>query len=226
MKIEARFRRRAVVGEIISELNDELLSQLSKINGLWLESKSVEDAYFDAGAGESAASDLSSCLTDGIKGAISYASRLPAAIVDKAISDDSIVLKFDNNEVDLEWFCNHVFPEVIKVFLPYRAAIVTDLDQDLDDFENIVQESQRTGSDIDGRDSVFRIQPVNYFDDLMCKRAFGLSANEVVEKLKKSAERAESFEAGALLMISSNPLVGEQLFSMDSIVRKDLSKTA
>jgi hypothetical protein len=226
MQIEARFRRRAVVGEIISELNDEFLSQLSKVKGLWLESKSVEDVFFDAGTGESAASDLSPCLTAGIKGAISYASRLPAAIADKAISDDSIVLKFDDDEVNFEWFCNDVFPEVIKVFLPYRAAIVTDLDQDLDDFEDIVQESQRTGSDIDGRDSVFRIHPANYFDDLMCKRAFGLSANEVVEKLKTSVERAENFETGALLIISSNPLVGEQLFSMDSLVRKDLSKTA
>ena len=222
MQIEARFRRRAKVGEIISELNGELLGQLSNIKGLWLEEGSVEEAFFDAGAGESAALDLSPCLAAGHKGAISYASRLPAAIKDRAISDDSIVLKFDTDEIDFDWLSNGVFPEIVKVFLPYRAAIVTDLDQDSDDFEDIVQESQRSGSDTDGRDSVFRIHPANYFDDSMCMRAFGISANEMVTKLESSVERAENIAAGALLIISSYPLVGEQLSSIDGLVRTNL----
>ena len=104
MQVEARFRRRAESGEVISELNNSLLNRLSKIKGLWAESKSVEDAYFDAGSGESSASDLSPCLVDAVKGAISYASRLPAAITDKATSDDSIILKFDSDEIDFHKF--------------------------------------------------------------------------------------------------------------------------
>lgn len=226
MQVEARFRRRAESGEVISELNSSLLKKLSKINGLWAESKSVEDVYFDAGSGESAASDFSPCLVDGINGAISYASRLSAAVVDKATSDDSIILKFDCDEIDFCQFCNDVFPQVVQAFSPYRAVVVTDLDQDLDDFEDIVQETQRTGKDVDGRDSVFRIYPVNYFDDTLCKRAFGISSSEVVEKLKISIERAEPIAEGALLVVSGEPVAGPELASMDNLVRKCLNQSA
>jgi hypothetical protein len=222
MQIEARFRRRAESGEVISELNSSLLNRLSKIKGLWAESKSVEDVCFDAGNGESAASDLSPCLVNAVNGAISYASRLPAAIKDKATSDDSIILKFDSDEIDFHKFCNDVFPEIIEAFSPYRAVIITDLDQDLDDFEDIVQESQSTGKDIDGRDSVFRIYPVNYFDDEMCKRAFGISSSEVVGKLKSSIDRAEIIAGGALLLVFSEPAAGSELASIDNLVRRFL----
>lgn len=226
MQIEARFRRRAKSGESISELNNSLLKRLSKIKGLWAESKSAEDVYFDAGSGESAASDLSPCLVKDVNGAISYASRLPAAIVDKATSDDSIILKFDSDKIDFHKLCNDVFPEVIEAFSPYRAVIITDLDQDLDDFEDIVQESQSTGKDVDGRDSVFRIHPINYFDDEMCKRAFGIASSEVIEKLELSIERAEKIAGGALLLVSSEPVAGSELASIDSLVRRCLSQTA
>ncbi|TVO96818.1 hypothetical protein AYI86_13265 [Shewanella algae] len=224
MQVEARFRRRAKSGEIISELNNSLLKRLSKIHGLWAESKSVEDAYFDPGSGESAASDLSPCLVNAVNGAISYASRLPAAITDKATSDDSLTLTFDSDEINFHKFCNDVFPEIVEVFCPYRAAIITDLEQDLDDFEDIVQESQRTGKDIDGRDSVFRIYPVNYFDDAMCNRAFGITAHEVIEVLTTSIERVEEIAGGALLLVSSEPVTGSELASIDSLVRGCLSK--
>lgn len=226
MQVEARFRRRAESGEIISELNNSILKRLSKIKGLWAESKSVEDVYFDAGSGESAASDLSPCLVDAVNGAISYASRLPAAIMDKATSDDSIILKFDSDEIDFHKFCNDIFPKIVEAFSPYRAAIITDLDQDLDDFEDIVQESQSTGKDIDGRDSVFRIYPINYFDNAMCKRAFGIASSEAVEALKTSIERAEEIAGGALLLVSSEPVVGSELASIDSLVRRCLSQAA
>ncbi|MCX2803376.1 hypothetical protein OQJ68_16485 [Microbulbifer thermotolerans] len=226
MQVEARFRRRAKSEESISELNNSLLKKLSKIKELWAESKSVEDVYFDVGIGESAASDLSPCLIDSVNGAISFASRLPAAIADKATSDDTIILKFDSDEIDFHKFCNDVFPEIIEAFNPYRAVIITDLDQDLDDFEDIVQESQSTGKDIDGRDSVFRIYAINYFDDEMCKRAFGIGASEVVEKLKSSIERAEEIAGGALLLVSSEPVAGSKLASIDGLVRRCLSQTA
>jgi len=223
MQIEARFRRSASVGESVAELNNALLRELSEIKGLWLEPKSIEDVYFDAGTGESAASNLSSCLDKDIKGAISYASRLPASIVDKAISDDSIIFKFDSDNIDLKWFSYEVFPKIVKIFSAYRAAVITDLDQDLDDFEEIVQESQRTGRDVDGRDSVFRIHPVNYFDEMMCKRAFGISTNEVKARINDLVEQVELTREGVLLVVNTNPIVGAQLNEVNEIIIKALN---
>ncbi len=223
MQIEARFRRRAIIaGENISDLNSRLLVRLSKIEGLWMGGQSVTDAYFDMGTGESAATDISPCLISGIKGAFSFASRLPAAIVDKAISDDSITLKFDSDAIDFQWFGNEIFPEIIKAFSPYRAAIVTDLEQDLDDYEDIVEESRCTGHDVDGRDTVFRFYPVNYFDNSLCIRAFGISSDEVVAKLEKSIKHAANIDSGALLLVAESPVVGDDLIVLDGSIRQKL----
>lgn len=222
MQIEARFRRRVAASESISEINNELLNNLAEIKGLWSEGKSIEDSYFDPGTGESAATDLSTCLASGMKGAISYASRLTASVVDKAISDDSFILKFNSNEVDFQWFSSQIFPEVVNAFYPYRATIVTDLNQDMDEFEDIIEESQRTGKDVDGRDTVYRINSVNYFDNLMCTRAFGINADEVIERLSNSIEKAEKIFDGVLLVVTSKLITGDELRELDGSVRKRL----
>lgn len=220
MHIEARFRRRAQVGESVPDLARALLASLSGIEGLWKEGASTEDAIFDAGQGESAAVDLSPCLVRGLRGTVSYASRIPGAVVDKAIADDVLVLQIDHKAVDFQSLCRQTFARLVEVFLPYRAAVITDLDLDLDDFETIVQEAQRTGTDVDGRDTVYRIHPVNYFDDVMCIRAFGVDAATLVARLQGKIELAQSICSGALLVVVAEPVQGEQLASLDSRVRE------
>ena len=70
---------------------------------------------------------------------------------------------------------------------------------------------------------MFRICSVNYFDDEMCKRAFGIASSEVVDKLKASIGRAERVAGGALLLVSSEPVAGSEFASIDSLVRRYLS---
>lgn len=222
MQIEARFRRRAGATENVGDLNDKVLRSLSGIGGLWKDGGALSDIYFDAGDGESAAADISPCLEFGIRGAISYASRLPKAIADSARSDDSLTFQLDTTAVNFESFCRDIFPEIVKIFGAYRAAVVTDLNLDLDDFEDIVKEAQRTGKDVDGRDTVFRIYPVNYFDNTMCVRAFGISASEVVARLAGKIELADGLQSGALLMINKEPVTGDRLIAMDSEIRQKL----
>lgn len=222
MQVEARFRRRAGLGENVAELNARLLGALSQLHGLWADDKTAADANFDAGTGESAAVDLTPCLVASVKGSISYASRLIGAVADRATSDDSIVLQLNSDVIDLGWFSREVFPEVIKAFAPYRAALVTDLDQDLEDFESIVQEVQRTGRDVDGRDTVWRFHSVNYFDDALCLRAFGISASEVVARLEGSIELAKSYASGAFLLITPSVVEGDDAIALDSTVRQKL----
>lgn len=222
MKIEARFRRRAVLGENVEDLNARVLHELSTIEGLWIKEQGISGAHLDSGQGESAAVDISPCLGNGMKGAISYASRLSTFISDKAINDDTLVIQMDADAVDFVSFCRCVFPAIVRVFCPYRANIVTDLNQDLDDFEEIVEEVQRTGRDVDGRDTVFRIYPTNYFDDVMCRRAFGLSADEVVVKLSGKIMLAEYFQLGALLILIDKPVADGALIALDVQIRNIL----
>ena len=218
MKIEAGFRRRPKVNEEIPVLNRVVLDHLSTIEGLWSKGKSTEDAYFNPGGGDSASTNLSPCLNTGITGGILYAPRY-AVEIDQAMYDDSIILEFDSDKIDFYLLAYNIFPEIVKFFSPYRAAIVTDIDQELDDFEEIVQLSQNTDKSADGRDNVFRLKPVNYFDDLMCTRAFGLTADVMIGRLKESVEHVEKISDGILLIIKSEIVTGKDIIQMDQEVR-------
>lgn len=220
MQIEARFRRRAVANENVAELNRELLDHLLEIRSMWVEWALVENFYFNPGEGESAATDLSQFLISGMNGAISYSSRLVGAIKDKAVSDDTLTLEFESDDIDYHWFRKEIFPKLVKAFSPYRATIITDLDQDLDDFEDIVDEAYKTEKDVDGRDTVYRLNSVNYFDDLMCVRAFGVSSDEMIEKLSNSVEQVEKIGTGVLLIVTNKLVEGNDLVALDEAVRK------
>jgi hypothetical protein len=195
---------------------------LCKIEGVWREGAPITKAVFDAGFGESAALDLTSCLKPGIAGAVTFASRLSAAVVDKALADDVLVLRLDVASVDLRLFSLQNFAELVEIFRPYRAVIVTDVDLDLDDFEHISQEAQRTAKDIDGRDTVYRFHAVNYFDETLCRRAFGMSASTVVSKLENRIERAEEISVGALLVLASGLVQRDELIALDRAAKAAL----
>jgi len=219
MDIEIRLRRRVLNGEDIRELNDRVLSCMSGVDNLWIKGKSPADAYFDPGTGESASVDVSPCLTNGVEGAISYASRLSGAIADKARSDDVLTLRVDADSIDYAWFSGVVFRSLIDCFRPYRGAVVTDIDLDLDDFEEVCREAQSTGLDVDGRDTIFRINSANYFDDQMCKRAFGYEAKNLVEKLAGSVELVEHYRDGILILTSRYPVIGEESLAIDGMIK-------
>ena len=78
-----------------------------------------------------------------------------------------------------------------------------DLDLDLDDYDEIVAMAQSQEIDADGRDSVFRINPVNFFDQQLCRRAFQLDAQQVVSRLQEHVEEASFFEDGAFIVVTS-----------------------
>lgn len=220
MKIEARFRRRASLEEGIDDLNAGILSRLSKIDGFWISGHPIADAKLDSGTGESAGINISMCLQFGMKAAISYASRQLKSISDKAIYDDTLLVQIDTDTIGYKSFCRNIFPEIVKSLGAYRANIVTDLEQDFDDFEDIILEAQRTGKDVDGRDTVFRFYPANYFDDLLCDRAFGLSANEVVMRLVGSVALAENLQSGALIILIEEPVLASSQIALETKIRR------
>lgn len=220
MKIEAIFRRRAEVGESVAELNSALIEKLSKISGFFSESHEQGGGLFDTGDGESASMNLSPYLTPGMSGGVIFASRISGTVEDWATSDDSLGLKIDLEKIDFMQFSSTVFPEVIRAFDCYRSAVITDVNLYLDDHEEIVEVCRSTLLDVDGRDGVFRFNPVNYFDDELCARAFSLCPAEVVERLKGNCKTVEEFHGGVLFLVVDRPIIGPESLELDRRVRE------
>jgi hypothetical protein len=187
-------------GESINDRHALVLNRLVKIAWLW--KCDVVDIALST-HGESAACDLTSFMRDGVSGALSYSARFNYEMQDKAMFDDILTLQLEVSKLNYEDFCPKVFSQIITAFDPYRAAIVQDLDLDLDDFEEIVEMSQNLRIDVDGRDSVFRVNPVNFFDQQLCRRAFRLDVQHVIERLRGHVQEATVLIDGVLIVVTN-----------------------
>jgi hypothetical protein len=167
--------------------------------------------------------DLTPFLPSGAKGTLSYVFRGREYLRDEGHYDDCLFVDFDSTRVDYHEFVTSVFPAYLRAFTPYRAAIVLDDKLALEDWEEIVQLRQRTGKDVDGRDSVFRISPVAYFDRELCRRAFEATPEELVDALEESFEKAEVFQDGLLIAASFELLDREGVVEADARARRLLA---
>ena len=218
-QVELRLRRRANVGEQASTLHRRLIAAISEIEGLWADDGVSGAAHFSPGLGESAATDLSPCLRSGLKGAISFASRAPAAIVDRATSDDVLTLFCNTELVEFNWLAHNAYRRLKNAFQPKRRADVCDAGLDLDDFELICAEAQESGRDVDGRDTVFRIHPISFFDAMLCQRAFGRTPRELVKLLSRESFDVEPHADGLLIKGASSPSTAKELQEFDRRAR-------
>ncbi len=199
--IEARFRHRANESENIADRHRSVTSCLAAVSWLW---ERVPSELRIESSGESAACDLTPFLKAGLRGAISYSARYATGMTDKAMFDDVLALEIDEQAVDYREFSTDIFQQVASCFNCYRASVVHDLDLDLDDYDQVVEISQSSGIDADGRDSVFRINPVNYFDEKMCQRAFRLGTGDVAARLQDHVELVECKGDGILVVVTGD----------------------
>jgi hypothetical protein len=176
------------------------MTSLGSIPGFFIDSPDLVDLET---AGESYSCDLTCITRPPVNAAISYAARHPEHMEDTSIWDDSFTLQIDETRVHYDFFVNTLFQKLATCFEAYRGCVVVDQDLDLDDFEVICENAQDTGLDIDGRDTVFRIQPANYFDHLLCERAFDASPDEIQKKLCNSVERVDLENNGVLIIVTS-----------------------
>ena len=223
MKVDANFRRRAVADEDVRKLNSTIVSRLSKIDGIFRVDDVARRVGFDQGTGESAGTNLSPCLIQGVRGGISYASRRLGAVRDHGTSDDFIQLELDLDLIDYLWLVTDVFPAIVEAFGAYRSTIETDEDQMVDDFEKIIELSRLEKKDILSRDGVFRIQSVNYFDDILCKRAFGLGSKEVAARLEEHVYVVREIGDGVFFITSDKPVAGPETLIIDKKIKRLLA---
>jgi hypothetical protein len=209
--------------EDIVTLNRRFAQALSEIPGFWEKDKAASDATWSFG--EEGASLYLDCLAPGLHGQIMYQGRFEGYLRrDIAAVDDFLSLtEIDLQEVDYPRFCAVTIPSLIEIFTPYRGAIETDQDVATADWHVTCEQSQRTHRNIDGRDSVYRIWPVCFFDEELCRRSFNLTAKEVVNRAGPECEDAYMLAGGAFLLVSSQPLVGaEALDALDERVKARL----
>lgn len=168
--------------------------------------------------------DLKNLLQKGLKGEIVYQLRHNDYLRDDAQYDDYLAIEFDPKKVDYTDLVINVFPKLIEAFECYRATIYDKRLARLD-WQNIVEKARKTGKDIDGRDGVYRINAVNYFDAELCKRAFGLTPEQIFNRLSRKVEHVSLCLDGVILIYSSKLLSDQDFNHIDLDVRNLLINT-
>lgn len=157
-------------------------------------------------------------LAKGLKGFVSYQLRAATYLKDNAQYDDILVLEFNPNKIDYALLVFDVFPKLINAFQAYRA-VITSMNLAMEDWQTVVEKVNATGRDVDGRDGVFRISAVNFWDNLLCKRAFGMTPSEIVQRLSVSVPKAAILNDGAYVVSITSISNSGELATLDQHLR-------
>jgi hypothetical protein len=210
------------VDEPIAERHAKVMRGLSEIDPPWgIRDRRARPAP-DLGDELQVEVDLSAYIGPGIKATINYVFRGATYLRDEGHYDDCLFVEFEAN-TEYRAFILGVFPAYVRAFGAYRAAIVLDEDLALQDWERVVELREATGKDVDGRDSVFRLGPVNYFDRELCRRAFGLAPEDVVRMVQGRVESASMLLDGVFIVGSSQLLDRETLGKLNKVLRDQLA---
>ena len=196
-----------------------------QVQGFWAPDKTAADAPMKTYE-EFASLELRKALRAGLGGEVGYCLRFAGAINDdRSARDDCLLFGMDRRKVDYPSFCGTILPELVGIFRPYRVRVVCDEPVERADWTAAVAIYQQSRRNADGREDVLRIWPVSYFDDLLCQRAFGLSAQEVVDRVAPDCERAEFLHGGAFLIVTSEIVTGQAaLDALNERVKRRLDR--
>lgn len=220
--IELRYRARA--DESISERHERLVARLRAVPQPWGRVGAAGVPLADIGDGLEVQVDFSQTLTSAMRAYAAYVFRGESYLRDEAEFDDRMVLEFDIGKQDYQRLVCDGFPAYVDAFEAYRGTVVLDEELAADDWEEVSRLSRTLGKDLDGRDGVFRIAPVGFFDHELCRRAFCLTPSEVVSRLAGHAEYVRLLNGGVLLIAVSAPIERAELEELEKGVRKHLGE--
>lgn len=219
-KYKLEFRHRPDYAEPIREQHSRFLAQLAGLGAPWSLSDTVELPDIEDELVVSIS--LDKLLPSGVKGSISYALRNQHYLEDDAQFDDTLFIEFSGAKVDCPDLIKRVFPQYIKAFGAYRAAL-HDWSVTRSDWPLVVAACEATKKDVNGRDGVFRINAANYFDRELCSRAFGKSPKQIVECLNNQVERVSEFDDGVLIVVRYSPVSANELAEVSKRLKEMLS---
>jgi hypothetical protein len=218
MGLKISLRRRAMPNENLKEITSHVVQTLVNLGVCF----KADGYHYELGSGGSGAADISDVCVSGVTASLSFSSRIEGDLVDAAIADDILTVEVTSSQFS---FC--VLSDWLRVlavqFGAYRGALITDEDVNLDDFEAVIDLSEETGRDEDGRDSIYRFWPSMVIDEELASRCFRLTIFELNARLEKIA--AASSLDGELLWIrfSDEFLFGATLDGLNQQVRSLLS---
>jgi hypothetical protein len=122
--------------------------------------------------------------------------------VDEASRDDMFLLDLAWDRININLLSGTVLPALIAGFTAYCARLTI---PEIAAHESSLRQAlfRATGRDIGGRDTVFRILQINYWDRELCRRAWSLTPEEVVARLTGIVERASVLHDGAYVVVST-----------------------
>lgn len=129
---------------------------------------------------------------------------------DSASSDDRIVIEFSTKNRQLEYKpMLHVhLSQAIFAFRGYLArGFYSDYSTQYHDLHRVQLDRLLTDSELDlnGRNNIFSLQPVQYWGEEICRRALGYGRDEVVERLTGKVPLVRPLMDGVYVVFNDNP---------------------
>jgi hypothetical protein len=216
---ELELRHRAAVNESIRDRHHKFMQAMARYAPPWgLKGLPIPPAR-DVAPGDLVAVVTLRGLTANDKWSyLKHTFRSERYLRDTAQFDDIAIIHFKIGAAAhrLRELFDEVLPAYVEAFDCYKATIC-DPDIRLGDWDRVVQLSNSSGKDVDGRDGVYRIHPANYFDSELCGRAFGLAPEKIIERLQGKVEKVSAFRDGLLLVCDSSiPLSRDEYERMDA----------
>lgn len=118
---------------------------------------------------------------------------------DSAEFDDVVGFSIDPIEMDFRTFAYDVFPRLMSAFDGYYGEIA-------DEQFIMTDLERRRALQIDARFSIYRLAPVTLISEQLCRRAFGMTPSEVVQRLSGAVEHVSLNDSGVFLIQNSKPL--------------------
>ncbi len=131
---------------------------------------------------------------------------------DDESADDTLHVVLVPSRVDMQYLAYTVIPAYVEAFDAYRV--------DFADEQQIDLETMKPRPN--PRCAVDRLGQISYFDDFLCRRAFGLSASALVDLCRSKIEHATELHDGAYLVASSRALPIDESQRLSREMRREL----
>jgi hypothetical protein len=129
---------------------------------------------------------------------------------DEGSADDVFAFDFNAKKVDYPQLLDSALPRYIEITRAYRAQLMP--------YDYLLQEASNMRP-IDQRFGVYGICPVNYFDSELSRRAFGLSPQQLLERLQGKVAHERMLGDGAYIIATREIVDAEQARQLDGQVK-------
>lgn len=217
-KYKIELRHRAQSDETISERHGRFLDRIARLGSPW--NLSGIGSLPAIGAELLVSLSFGDLFGPGIKGRLTYVYRSADYLEDNAQYDDSLFIEFKAGDMELDEIVK-VLPVYVEAFDAYRATL-HNWNVTRSDWPDLVAACRKTGKDLNGRDGVYCINTINYFDRELCNRAFGSTPEQLVARLEGKLQSVSMIHDGVFMVYDSSEMDARDFQGVDSYVRRFL----